>query len=125
MVLRTTVLQSLAGAAATTELQWTVGKSFPATANAHPPPRFPTNDCQLSLLPEEDPSHQQHELWLADAYNRAGRYAEAVRQYRQLLLHASEDEGHLVEERVELLCRLADIQVWFIQAGWLGLMEGS
>lgn len=38
-------------------------------------------------------------------------YTEAVRQYRQLLAHSAEDEGHLAEPRVEVLARLADIQV--------------
>lgn len=77
----------------------------------------PAPNCcpvQLSLLPEEDPSHQQHELCLADAYNRCGRYQEAARQYRQLLAHADDEgaeEAPLPETRVELLCRLADIQV--------------
>lgn len=37
------------------------------------PPSAPPPCLQLSLMPEEDPTHQQHELWLADAYNRAGR----------------------------------------------------
>ncbi|KAL4853629.1 Tetratricopeptide repeat protein SKI3 [Chlorella vulgaris] len=71
------------------------------------------NEKVLSLLPEEDPSHQQYELCLADAYNRCGRYAEAARQYRQLLAHEPEEgtEGQLTESRVELLCRLADIQL--------------
>lgn len=92
---------------------WACPASFSTQRRAHachcccPPP-------QLSLLPEEDPSHQQYELCLADAYQRCGRYQEAVRQYRQLLAHA-DDEGaesqQLPETRVELLCRLADIQV--------------
>ena len=72
---------------------------------------------QLGLLPEEDASHQQHELWLADAYNRSGRYQEAARQYRQLLAQGGVGEAweqqqqQAAEERIELLCRLADIQV--------------
>lgn len=70
-----------------------------------------TRPLQLTLLPEEDAAHQQHELWLGDAYARAGRYREAARQYRQLLDHAAEDEGHLPEPRVEVLARLADIQL--------------
>jgi hypothetical protein len=80
-----------------------------------PPADRPTL-LQLGLLPEEDPSNWQHELWLADAYNRSGRYQEAARQYRQLLAQGGEGEGgeqqqQLPEQRIELLCRLADIQV--------------
>ena len=75
-----------------------------------PPPAphklWPPALLQLSLLPEEDPTHQQHELCLADAYARTGRYAEAARQYRQLLWHEAEDPGKLPEPRVEVLCRL-------------------
>ena len=82
----------------------------------------PPGPPQLTLLPEEEPSHQQHELWLGDAYARGGRYREAARQYRQLLDHAAEDAGHLPEPRVEVLARLADIQVGprsWLEPGWL------
>jgi hypothetical protein len=63
----------------------------------------------------------QYELCLADAYNRCGRYHEAARQYRQLLdrsgAEGSEEAPPLPETRLELLCRLADIQVQGGQRG--------
>lgn len=37
-----------------------------------PPCAAPLPRPQLSLLPEEDFSHTQHELWLAEAYYRTG-----------------------------------------------------
>ncbi|EFN59234.1 hypothetical protein CHLNCDRAFT_138218 [Chlorella variabilis] len=92
---------------------WTgLARLFAASGNAVG--AVEANEKVLSLLPEEDPSHQQHELCLADAYNRCGRYQEAARQYRQLLAHADDEgaeEAPLPETRVELLCRLADIQL--------------
>ena len=63
-----------------------------------PPADRPTL-LQLGLLPEEDPSNWQHELWLADAYNRSGRYQEAARQYRQLLAQGGEGEGREQQQK--------------------------
>lgn len=83
---------------------------------------------QLSLLPEEDPSHMYYELCLADAYNRCGRYHEAARQYRQLLdrpgEEGSDEAPALPETRLELLCRLADIQVQRAHGGRPKLLGG-
>lgn len=83
----------------------------PSLLSQPPPSPSALPGLQLALLPEDDASHQQHELWLADAYARAGRYSEAVRQYRQLLAPEREAGAFPPEQRVDVLSRLADIQV--------------
>ncbi len=61
--LRNQVLGALAGSHARTN---------PRSCGAPRPPP------QLSLLPEEDFSHTQHELWLAEAYYRTGAAGRAA-----------------------------------------------
>lgn len=91
---------------------WTgLARLYAATANSTG--AVEANEKVLSLLPEEDFSHTQHELWLAEAYYRTGRYAEAIRQYRQLANRCGEHPEMVPEGllRCDLLCRLADIQL--------------
>lgn len=67
---------------------------------------------QLSLVPGDDPKRPEYELWAVEGYCRGGRYREAAAALAAVL---AGPEGRARERRLELLCRLADIQVC---GGW-------